>query len=408
MVNKMDFSILTDYLNSLVYDKNTPCVDCIVYKNHQMIYRHFAGKSDLEANKDIAGDELYFIFSMTKLVTCTAALQLYEKGKYNLDDPISKYMPEFKHMKISSDSVDLENAKKVTSGALLGDCVSHNESGCAQTEITVKHLFTMTAGFDYNISSPYIQSALADGKSSTRDLVGALSGAVLGFEPGSRFNYSLCHDLLGALIEIWSGTSFGEYTKQNIFDPLGLKNTFFGVPTPEQASKMAARYTFNADGRPERLPLENPYNLSPDYQSGGAGLCSTTEDYAVFLDALACGGVGKDGGTILSPKTLALMSTNQLSGQACDDFNEVCPGYCYGLGVRVHNDPKKSGSLSPIGEFGWDGAAGGFAMVDSENRISFTFFQHAHAWDLNNRNGLRNALYKSLVIGESNPTSLTM
>ncbi len=229
MVNKMDFSILTDYLNSLVYDKNTPCVDCIVYKNHQMIYRHFAGKSDLEANKDIAGDELYFIFSMTKLVTCTAALQLYEKGKYNLDDPISKYMPEFKHMKISSDSVDLENAKKVTSGALLGDCVSHNESGCAQTEITVKHLFTMTAGFDYNISSPYIQSALADGKSSTRDLVGALSGAVLGF-----------------------------------------------------------------------------------------------------------------------------------------------------------------------------------AMVDSENRIPFTFFQHAHAWDLNNRNGLRNALYKSLVIGESNPTSLTM
>ncbi len=392
----MNFSILTDYLNSLVYQKNTPCVDCIVYQNHKMIYRHFAGKSDLEADKDIVGDELYFIFSMTKIITCVAALQLYEKGKYNLDDPVSKFLPEFAKMKVGTDNLDLEKVNKVASGTVIGDTANHSENGYAKNPITVRHLFTMTAGLDYNIFAPYIKSALAEGKTTTRDLATALSKTVLGFEPGTRFNYSLCHDLLGALIEIWSGISLGEYMKENIFEPLGLKNTFFGVPSAEQKNKMAARYIFDSKGAVKRLLLKCEYNLSPEYQSGGAGLCSTTEDYALFLDALACGGIGKSGNRILSESTVKLMSTNQLHGQSVLDFNEICPGYGYGLGVRVHKNPKVSGSLSPIGEFGWDGAAGGFAMADPHSKISFTFFQHAHAWDLNNRNGLRNALYKSL------------
>ncbi|MDO4608213.1 MAG: serine hydrolase domain-containing protein [Clostridia bacterium] len=387
----MNFSILTDYLNTLVYDKNTPCVDCIVYKNHKMIYRHFAGKSDLEADKDVSGDELYFIFSMTKLVTCTAALQLYEKGKYNLDDPISKYMPEFKKMKITADAPHADDTAKITTGHSIGSADIHIGSGYAKNAITVRHLFTMSAGFDYNIEAPFIKTALAEGKTDTRNLMGAMSNAVLGFEPGTCFNYSLCHDILGALIEIWSGESLGEYIRKNIFEPLCLKNTFFGVPSPEQKVKMAARYIFNDKGNPQRLPLENPYNLSPDYQSGGAGLCSTTEDYALLLDALACGGLCKTGNRILREDTVKLMHTDQLNGK-----EGPFEGYGYGLGVRVHRDPQKSGSLSPIGEFGWDGAAGCFGMVDADLQISLTHFQHIHAWDLNQRNGLRNALYLSL------------
>ncbi len=391
----MEFKNLTQYLNSLVFEKNVPCVDCIVYKNHEMLYRHFVGKSDIEADKDIAGNELYFIFSMTKIVTCTAALQLYEKGKYHLGDPIYKYMPEFKSMKITADAVNTNAASKITTGQIIGSADIHTDGGLATRHITVQDLFTMSAGFDYNIEAPYIKAALAEGKISTLDLMGAMSNAVLGFEPGTRFNYSLCHDLLGALIEIWSGESLGEYANKNIFEPLGLKNTFFGMPNAEQKNKMAARYIFN-NGTPERLPLENPYNLSPAYQSGGAGLCSTAEDYALFLDALACGGIGKTGKRILNESTVKLMRTDRLSGQASIDFNNTLGGYGYGLGVRVHKDPAVSGSLSPLGEFGWDGAAGCFGMVDTDSQISLTHFQQIHAWDLSQRNGLRNALYKDL------------
>ncbi len=391
----MEFKNLTEYLNSLVFDKNVPCVDCIVYKNHELIYRHFVGKSDIEADKAIMGNELYFIFSMTKIVTCTAALQLYEKGKYSLDDPLSKYMPEFKNMKIAANAVNTD-ASKITTGQIMGSADISIGSGYAKNKITVRHLLTMSAGFDYNIDAPYLKAALANGKTSTRDLMSAMSNAVLGFEPGTRFNYSLCHDILGALIEIWSGEHLGEYARKNIFEPLGLRNTFFGVPSAEQKSKMAARYIFNNEA-PERLPLENPYNLSPHYQSGGAGLCSTTEDYALLLDALACGGVGKTGNRILREDTVALMRTDQLSGQASADFNDTLGGYGYGFGVRVHKDHTVSGSLSPIGEFGWDGAAGCFGMVDPENQISLTHFQQIHAWDLSQRNGLRNALYKDII-----------
>ncbi len=392
----MEFSKLTNYLDYLVREVKTPGVDCIVCKDHEVIYRYFTGKSDIEADKDVKGDEIYIIFSMTKMLTCTAALQLYEKGKYIMSDPISKYLPEFEKMKITADALDTEAALKVASGSSMGEAVENSHDGYAKNPITVRDLFTMSAGLDYDLQAEGIKAALAEGKTSTRDLVGAMSKTILGFEPGTRYRYSLCHDVLGALVEIWSGMSLGEYMTENIFRPLGMKNTFFGVPTDEERlSRMAARYTF-ADGKPERLPLECVYNLSPDYESGGAGLCSTTEDYALFLDAMACGGMGKSGNRILSSETVKLMQTDHLTGERCADFDAMRPGYGYGLGVRTHINKAKSGSLSPIGEFGWDGAAGGFSMVDTENKISMTYFQEIHAWDIRLQTGLKNALYADL------------
>ncbi len=393
----MNFTNLTNYLDYLVNEVKTPGVDCIVYKNHEMIYRHFAGKSDIEANKDIAGDEIYIIYSMTKMITCTAALQLYEQGKYMLNDPIAKYLPEFEKMKITTDTLDTETSAKVASGSSMGDSSKNTEGGYAKNPITVMDLFTMSAGLDYNLYADGIKAALANGKTSTRDLVGAISQTILGFEPGTRFRYSLCHDVLGALVEIWSGKKLGEYMEENIFRPLGIKNTFFDVPKDEKLlSKMAARYNFNQDGTIERLPLVCGFNLSEDYESGGAGLCSCTEDYALFLDAMACGGMGKSGNRILSAETVKLMGTDHLSGQRSTDFDAMRPGYGYGLGVRVHKDKTRSGSLSPLGEFGWDGAAGCFSMVDTENKISITYFQQIHSWNLRIQTGIRNALYSGI------------
>ena len=393
----MNFDLLKDYIDKIVSETNTPCADIIVYKEHKEIFRYFSGYSDVENGKKIKGDELYLIYSMTKMITCVCALQLFEKGKFLMSDPVSKYMPEFSKMRITKNTLDIEAAKNIISGNSIGEKVENSDDGFASNPITIKHLFTMTAGLDYDLYADGIKKALADGKKSTREVVGAMSDTVLGFEPGTRYRYSLCHDVLGALIEIWSGEKFGDYLRKNLLEPLGMKNTFFGVPKDkERLSKMAALYREGPDGERKRLELICEYNLSDEYESGGAGLVSCTEDYAVFLDALANGGMGKNEKRILSAATVELMGTNHLDGQAAEDFDNMRNGYGYGLGVRTHINKVKSGSLSPVGEFGWDGAAGGFSMVDTKNKLSLTYFQHSRSWDLRNQTEMRNILYSSL------------
>lgn len=393
----MDFTNLKNHIDRIVSHYNTPGCDCIVYKNHEMLFRYYAGKRDLENDIPMNGNELYIIFSMTKMLTCTCALQLLERGKFQLSDPVSMYLPEFEKMKISKEAQASFDSSAIASGNAVGEEGDNESSGYAKNPIRIKDLFTMCGGLDYDLNAEGIKKARSEGKTSTRELVRAMSETVLGFEPGTRYRYSLCHDVIGALVEVISGKTLGEYMKENIFEPLGMKNTFFGVPKDsERLSRIPALYRFNSERKPERCDLVCPYNLSDDYESGGAGLVSCTEDYALFLDALASGGVGKSGKRILSRAAVEMMGTNQIKGKPLEDFNNMRPGYGYGLGVRTHIDKAISGSLSPIGEFGWDGAAGGFSMVDTKNGISLTYFQHVHAWDLRVHMELRNALYSCI------------
>lgn len=256
-----------------------------------------------------------------------------------MSDPIAKYLPEFEKKKISSAELDHQADAKITTGSIFGGDKEVSQSGYTKNQIKVIDLFTMSAGFDYSLNDTAITQALNEGKKSTRELVGAMSQKTLGFEPGTRFRYSLCHDILGALIEVWSGKKLGEYMKANIFDPLCMKSTFFGIPENKRLlNRMAIRYTYDNERKPKALPLECEYNLTKDYQSGGAGLTSCTEDYALFLDALSCGGISISGKRILSPASVKLMKTNHLKGQQLEDFQLLRPGYGYGLGVRTHID----------------------------------------------------------------------
>lgn len=393
----MNFTRLQDYMDRLVKEYNVPGVDCIVYKEHEQVFRYFNGKSDIENNKPMQGNELYIIFSMTKMLTCTCALQLFEQGKFLMSDPISKYLPEFTKMKISDEGLNNDKAAAITTGSDAGSYDTVQEIGYAKNPITFKDLFTMGAGLDYNLNADYIKNAISKEKKTTRELVGAISNTVLGFEPGTHFRYSLCHDVLGALIEVISGQKFGDYMQKNLFEPLGMTDTFFGIPKDkERLSRMAGLYFYNSERMPEKAPLECAYNFTDEYQSGGAGLVSSAHDYALFLDALANGGTGKSGNRILSSATVDLMRTNHLTGKQCEDFEELRKGYSYGLGVRTHIDKSRSGSLSPIGEFGWDGAAGAFSMVDPSNMLSMTYFQQIRGWDLRIQTEMRNILYTCL------------
>lgn len=390
----MNFTNLRNCMDSLVSDEYRPSVDIMVYREHELLFRYFTGVKDIENGGEIKGDELYFIYSMTKMITCCCALQLFEQGKYELDDEVSKYLPEFAKMKITAEALNTENAKKIASGQSIGESTNALDDGYAKTPITIRHLFTMTAGLDYDLNSAGIIRSKKQGKISTRELVAAMADKTLGFEPGTRFRYSLCHDVLGALVEVWSGKKLGDYMRENIFEPLGMKNTGFAVP--QNTEKMPTLYSKYLNQPFKKEELECAYTISSEYESGGAGLNSTTEDYALFLDAVACGGLGKTGNRILKEETVKLWGTNQLSGASAEDFDNMRRGYGYGLGVRVHIDPNRSGTISPVGEFGWDGAAGAFSMVDPINKISLTYFQNVLGYGID-QNAVRNALYKDLA-----------
>ena len=370
----MQFQKLSDLLDSFI-EIGIPGVDCVVYQDHEQVFRHSAGLSDLEKKIPISGNETYFLFSCTKVVTCAAALTLLEKGKFLLTDPLGAYMPEFSEMV-------LENGEK------------------AKNPIKIRDLFTMSAGFNYDLTSPSITRAIADknGHATTLDIVRAIAKEPLSFEPGTHWQYSLCHDVLAGLVEVISGKRFRDYVKETIFEPVGMTRTSFGVSDLNR-EYLAPLYRFNDDtNRAELQKKECVYILTPEYDSGGAGMVSCTEDYILFADALANGRKTKCGSRILSPAAIELMRTNCLTAEVLKDLNwEKRAGYGYGLGVRTMMDRAKGGAIGPVGEFGWDGAAGSYVLIDPDSHTALFYAQHMR----NNKSPythprLRNVLYACL------------
>ena len=366
----MNFTNLTNFINSLpAY--GIPTADVIVYRDHRELYRHRAGEP-------LRGDELYYMYSCTKVVTCIAALQLFEQGKFLMRDPVSNVLPEFADVRVKNGAYTVP----------------------AERPITFRHLFTMTAGLNYNLTSAYIQdiSDRTGGRCPTRETIAAIAKIPLDFHPGDRFQYSLCHDVLAAAVEVLSGMRFGEYVKKNIFEPCGMVDSTF-IMTDSVKARMAPQYRFNDKrGVAEQTPMSNMYILGSEYESGGAGLTSTTEDYALFLDMVACGGVGKTGNRILKEETVKLWGTNHVCGAAADDFDEMRRGYGYGLGVRTMVDKAKAGFLGKYSEFGWGGAAGATILVDPDEHIAMFYAHHMlNPFEEYYQVRLRNVLYTSLA-----------
>ena len=352
----MDFSRLTAYLETLS-SVGVPGCDLAVYRDHEPLFRHQAGHRDAAHTEPVRGDETYNLYSATKVFTTCAAMQLIERGVISLDDPVSAYLPAYASLTVRE-----------------GDAVRP-----ARRAMTIRHLMSMQGGLDYELESPAILEALEafGDEATTRQLVDAKAREPLSFEPGTNFLYSLCHDVLAAVIEVASGLRFSDYLSENIFAPLGLETVTFR-PTPAIEARMAQQYQFD-DTAKRPVPMEktsNNYRLAPNYESGGAGLISDVKDYIAFADALACGGVGANGARILSPEMIQLWSANQLgpaSRASFDAWNRL--GYSYALGVRTRVDTA-IGGRGQIGEFGWDGAAGAWTMIDPVNRLSAFYAMH--------------------------------
>ena len=354
----MNFSKLDSFMKQMPIFGYPSC-EIVVSKDGKTIYNSAIGFADANKTRPASADDIYWLFSCTKVITCIAALRLLENGDISLDDPVAKYLPEFKNPLVRQENGTTAQAKNV---------------------MTVRHLFTMTGGLGYDIDTPAIEKAKTH-NATTRSIIRAIAEDPLYFEPGTRYKYSLCHDVLGGIIEIVSGMRLSDYMKKYIFDPLGLNDIGFR-PSDEQASRFVDMYIGNSGtNRSTPIPCINNYTFSPAYDSGGAGLFSTANDYSKIISTIANGGKTDDGYTLLRPETIALAQKNLLDDNCLADFcNGRLFGYGWGLCGRVHRDPTVSFSKSPAGEFGWDSAGNALAVIDPQNRLSFIFLAHVREY----------------------------
>lgn len=365
----MDFTKLQNFLDHLT-SWRIPGNGVKVCLEGKEVFSYTSGYADVEKKIPMTLDHYVKIYSCSKVATVTAALQLYEQGKFLLDDPLYAFIPEYKEMTISDEN-GLRKAEK---------------------PITLRQLFTMTSGLTYNRDTQAFAKAreLTNGKMDTLTVVRCLASDPLAFEPGERWNYSLSHDVLGAVVEVISGKRFSEYVRENIFEPLDIKAVYHYESVRD---KMATLYDFvdgtsasMIDQQAGKVKAEGGYCRSVDldqnlvfgseYDSGGGGITTTINDYSKFCVALANGGVGATGEKILSAGTIDLLRTNQLNSQQIKNFTwPQLKGYGYGLGVRTLID-KAAGTTGNVGEFGWGGAAGATVLVDPDLKLSVFYAHH--------------------------------
>lgn len=363
----MDFKALEKYLDSLG-DFGIPARDIVIYKDHKCVFRYMSGYSDYEGKTPVSESDLYNIYSNTKLFTVVAAMQLIEHGKLAMNDDVAKYIPAFSNLKYKTEKGVFKTDKK----------------------ITIYQLFTMTAGFSYN-PYPEVDKLIARKGAenvNTFDIVSAFSLEPLEFEPGERWKYSRCHDVLAAVVEVVSGMKFSEYIKKYIAEPLGMKHIYFNAHDEYVKQHISAFYTYDSKNQ-KAIPCENnsdsQYLNCKNFECGGAGMITSTDDYILLVDALANGGVSKDGKRILSFESINQIKTPQLDvlKQSQYIFSHFKQGYGYGLGVRTLID-KGFGARSPIGEFAWDGMTGGYGLVDTDNKLAVCYMQNVsncnYAW----------------------------
>jgi len=360
-----DLKNLDTLLEGFIKDDGPAGAGLRVYVGDELAYDRCIGYADAENKKPFMPNTICRMASMTKCITVAAAMQLYEKGMFLLTDPVEMYIPEFAN-------------RMVYDKTARGDIITRP----AKRPVTVGNLFDMTSGITVNWNYPEPNAkALTEGTKALQEkgcynlreyakVCGSTPGA---FDPGEHFYYGQSHDILAAMIEILTGKRFSEYLKENIYEPLGMVDTYFQIPEEKQ-DQCAVLYMLK-DGK--RTPGAMPANLTAnvDYESACGGLKGTLEDYSRFARCMTLG--EWNGVRLLGDKTINLMSQNRLCPAALADFqNPYLAGYGYGLGVRTRID-QSAGSASSIGEFGWTGGFGSWVSMDPVEKVTIVYFHNS-------------------------------
>jgi CubicO group peptidase (beta-lactamase class C family) len=360
----------------------------MVARHGKIVEYEAAGTYGLDNDRPMDKDALFRIYSMSKPITTVAAMMLYEEGRFQLGDPVYKYLPEFEDQKILHD----------------GELVA------PESPMTVEELMSHTAGLTYGWANDhaaeiaYQQANLSDSK-DLDEFVARLAELPLRFEPGTRYHYSVATDVLGAMIERLSGMTLEDFFQQRIFEPLGMHDTFFNVPE-DKLDRLVSNHYWDAEaGRMAVIPVDRarpPTGVT--LFSGGGGLISTAMDYMIFCEMLREGG-SYNGVRILGPKTVQYMTMNHLTDEVRNNgageypASHLYPGQSFGLGFGVITDPGQSQVISSKGEYSWGGAANTKFWIDPEEDLVAILMSQflGSPWSDETRYNMKIATYQALT-----------
>ena len=375
------------------------CQVAVARRGH-LAYQKSFGSMDLERNKPMADDAIFRIYSMTKPITSIALMTLYEKGYFQLNDPVSRYVPSWKNHRVW---VSGEGEDMVTEAP--------------NRPVSFRDVLSHTGGFTYGGGLPGVgiqhpvdkiyrelKIRSSDSADTMEGFLDKLAKVPLLYQPGERWMYSLSTDICGALVEIISGKPFAEYLQEEIFGPLGMTDTSFFV-APDKVDRFCANYQRGPDKKLKLIddPATSAFTKEPGFKSGGGGLTGTTADYMKFCEMLRRGGE-LDGHRVIGPRTLAMMHMNHLAGgkdltqMAIGSFSETSnEGVGFGLGFASTMDEVSTGSLG-AGDYYWGGAASTIFLVDPKEDLTMVFMtQLMPSGTFNFRGQLKSLIYSAII-----------
>ena len=384
-------AVIDSALKSLVDSKQIVGVSALIYERGQEAYFGAFGLADRENNIPFARDTVVQIFSMTKPVTGVALMQLYERGKFELDAPLAVYAPEFAEMQVYA-GVDASGQPKYEA---------------PKRPITVRDILRHTAGFNGDgapeaVTALYRQADPRNRNNALPEVIARMARVPLAYQPGTKWSYSDAVDVQAYLVQKISGVPFDEYLKLHIFRPLGMSSTRHTIlPTDPDHPQLAALYTRNDDGTFTRQSDEEAYGYNGaawPYKSGSAGLVSTLDDYMKFARMLLGGGkLGR--ARILKPETVRLMATDAMPKEITDKSwlpSKGTVGFGIDFAVRVAPPKDAQESSGAVGEFFWDGAASTLFWVDPKNDIAAVLFTQMRPFDrVHLHKAFRDAVYRN-------------
>lgn len=390
IINEEAKNRLNTTLSKFVEDGKIAGISALIYERGEEKYFGSYGMADREANVPMSRNTIVQIYSMTKPITGVALMTLYEEGKFQLDDPVEKYLPEFKDIKVCKE-VDGD-----------GNCLLESPMRL----LTIRDLTRHTSGLANNVNRPGTGSMLAaadirNPESSLADMSRKYASIPLEFHPGEQWYYGPSVDIQAYLVEVLSGTPFDQYIKEKIFDPLAMNETGYTV-SEKNLNRFAGVYRRSGEGAEyllERIPDEEvksfnlkEWNLTP----GGWGLTSTLDDYMKFAQMLVNEG-SYNGHQVLKPETVKLMATNHLSDTVTERLwlpSKGQVGFGIDFAVRINPPADAQENNGTVGEFFWDGAASTLFWVDPAHKLTAVMFVQLMPFDgIGLHKSFRDAVY---------------
>lgn len=381
--------VLTNTIKKWVDTKQVPGASAMILRKGKLVYNITVGMRDSAKNAPLQEDSIFRWYSMTKPIVSVAAMSLVEEGKLALNDPISKYLPEFKEMKVATETYDATTGNQIYTTAP------------AKRQISVEDLMRHTSGITYgeplNVSTQvrklYKEAGIWSQKWVLADFTKALARIPLMYEPGSMWEYGHSTDVLGRVVEAASGKTLDVFLKERIFDPLEMTDTAFQVPQ-NKLERLAQPQPDPVTGKtPELLDVSQPAT----FFAGGHGLVGTMNDYLRFAQMLLEGGT-LNGKRILGPRTVAYMASNHVHpGISTSGVFLPGPGYGFGLGFGVRLERGMSEWMGSEGDFYWGGYAGTYFWVDPKENLTVVFMTQEPARRAHYRTLVRNLVYQAIT-----------